>query len=149
MLKKPQEKSCQRRQPPNNPKGDKGKSPKKEQVLTRRQEAERKRIENQKRPKKDEIELPPRKIAFEIGEVSDDEAQTTNPLGVPGHHGAHAPRKNKTKTETVAKVVKQGAHKPKASPPSKPQMNTQKPTEKKKKGLKIMQPIRHPGSNHQ
>ena len=112
------------------PKGDKGKTPKKEKVLTRRQEAERKRIENQKRPKKDQIELPPRKIAFEIVEVSDDEA----PLGVPGHHGAHASGQNKTKTETVAKVVKQGAHKPKAPPPSKPQTKTQKPTEKRKNG---------------
>ena len=38
------------------PKGDKGKTPKKEQLSTRRREAERKRIENQKRPKKGQIE---------------------------------------------------------------------------------------------
>ena len=32
-----------------------------------------KRIENQKKPKKDEIPLPPRKVDFELVEVSDDE----------------------------------------------------------------------------
>ena len=112
------------------PKGDKGKTPKMEKLSTRRREAERKRIENQKKPKKGQIELPPRKIAFEIVEVSDNEA----PSGAPEHHGAHAPGKNKTKTETVAKVVKQEAHKPKAPPPSKPQTNTWKPAEKRKNG---------------
>ena len=94
-------------------KGDKGKTQKKEPPLTRKQEREKKRLENQNKPKKNSIDLPNRKVDIEIVDVSDDEVKSTTPPGAPGHHGAHGHRENKTKS--VSKDVKQGTHKPKAT----------------------------------
>ena len=60
-----------------------------EKPATRRREADERKMENRKKPKKGQTELPPRKIAIEIVDVSDDDAQS----GSRGHHDAHAPNK--------------------------------------------------------
>ena len=86
-----------------------------DQPATRRREADKRRMENLKKPKKGQTELPPRKIAIEIVEVSDDDAQS----GPRGHHDGHAPNK----TDSTANTTKQKAPR---------NANTRKQTDKRK-----------------
>ena len=72
-----------------------------EKPATRRREADQRKMENRKKPKKGQTELPPRKIAIEIVDVSDDDAQS----GSRGHHDAHAPNK----ADSTANRTKQKA----------------------------------------
>ena len=70
-----------------------------DQPATRRQEADKRRMENQKKQKKGPTELPPRKIAIEIVDVSDNDAQS----GSRRHHDAQ------NKADSPANSTKQNA----------------------------------------
>ena len=63
-------------------------------------------MENLKKPKKGQTELPPRKIAIEIVEVSDDDAQS----GPREHHDAHAPNKTDSTANRTKKKAPRNAN---------------------------------------